>query len=138
MLPFWCEQLDETGNWVETFRRWRCHPEDWLWDHLEESLVTARNLVTEPGFCQRAVHEQLAAIISLSHGEQLPDHDLAIASLQALLDEDSSLASLDEELRARHEVIRQFGRFPARNRPLKRASTPTEAYYMLGPGPRFQ
>lgn len=138
MLQFWCEQLDGGSGWIAIFRAWRCHPDDDTWDHLEEATAAARELAQAPDFDARDVRERLAIIVSLSHGEHLPDHDLAIARLQALLTENATLASLDEELRARHEVIRQFGRFPARNRPLQRASTPTEAYYMLGPGPRFQ
>ena len=125
----------ETG-WRSAFEHWRCHPADEDFSHLADALSVARTMAQAPA----PPAEQLPGLLlCLSHSETLADHALALALLdapaaQALPDREE----LEKLLRERHEVIRQFGRFPARNRRLRRASTPTEAYFMLGAGALYR
>ncbi len=137
MLDFWVSQLRDEQSWQARFAAWRSHPDASSYSHHEAAADEARVLAEAAEFAERARREQLAIIACLSTSECLENHDLAISLLEPLLDGDPDLAELEALLRARHEVIRQFQRFPARNRTLQRASTPTEAYFMLGAGQQY-
>lgn len=66
------------------------------------------------------------------HSERLEDQDRAVALFAALGD------PLYLDYAERHRaVIRQFGRFPHRNRFLMRTSTPEEEAYLATPGAGF-
>lgn len=134
LLAFWYRQLDRPGAaWRERFSDWRATPGDEDWSTLAGALALARQVAATPDFATRPREQRLAAITCLSHSEILADHELAIECAAALAD-----IELEGWLRERHEVIRLYGRFPARNRVLKRASTPAEAYFVVGFGQQFR
>ncbi len=132
-LAFWCQQVDQADHsWSDRFRGWQCSPGDETWDSTDEAVYMARTWATADDYVDRPDNEQLAIIACLSQSEQLADHDLAITLSQEVGEEE-----LTAVLRERHEVIRQYRRFPARNRILGRASTPAEAYFMTTAGQQY-
>lgn len=134
LLAFWYRQIDSAGtSWRERYSDWRAAPGDEGWSTLADALAVARRIAKARDFQARAREQQLATITCLSHSEALADHELAIECAAALRD-----TELDAWLRERREVIRLYGRFPARNRVLKRASTPAEAYFVVGFGQQFR
>ena len=139
LLPFWVETLARPGlSWRARFQTWRCHPQDERFSHLESAVTAARAAAIGDGGKAMAPDHQLPVIVCLSHSEDLEDHELALdllANWEAITgNREPELAALLQE---RHEVVRQFGRFPARNRLLRRPSSPTEAYFMLGAGQQY-
>ena len=132
LLAFWQEQICPShGSWIQRLRKFRSHPDDVDFNHLEPALAAARSQA------QATDGNLLDAIAAcLSQSEQLADHELAISLAErgSAAGDSTDRRDLLALLRERHEVIRQFGRFPARNRELGRPSTPTEAYFMLGAG----
>ena len=133
-LEYWCAGLDPCSeDWPARFKGWRCHPADDTFSHLDDALRHARALAGMPA--QHTETEILGIALCLSHSEAMQDQDDALALLAGLR---GNHPGLEKILRERQEVIRQFGRFPARNRPLKRASTPTEAYFVLGAGALYR
>ena len=77
--------------------------------------------------------ERLVLCFSFSLGEDLDTHDRGLDYLRKRQHLEQAQDFL-EWAEKRREIIRQFGRFPVRNRPLGRASTPTEAYFVVGTG----
>lgn len=78
------------------------------------------------GFDDGMEAERLAFLyMPFMHSERLADQDRSVALFEA--------AGLTDNLRwARHhrDIVRRFGRFPHRNRPLGRESTPEERDYL--------
>ena len=68
----------------------------------------------------------------LVHSESLTDQDRAVRLILARMP-DGKLQQLPHA-RAHREIIRKFGRFPARNNALSRKSTSQEEAYMLAGG----
>lgn len=137
-LAFWFRQIDRRRvSWRERFRDWRATPGDKDWSTLTAALELARQVATAADFEALSREQQLAAITCLSHSEALADHELALECLQSLSGMDGEREELEAWLRERHDVIRLYGRFPARNRVLGRASTPAEAYFVVGFGQQF-
>lgn len=78
----------------------------------------------------------------LQHSERLQDQDLSLECYQQLAATASGLLaeflqSFVESARDHRAVIQRFGRFPHRNRALKRRSTPEEEAYLTGAGSRY-
>lgn len=138
-VAFWFRQIDRPGaGWRERFKDWRATPGDGDWSTLTAALELARRLATADDFEARSHEQQLAAITCLSHSEVLADHELALDCLHTLSGTGDDREELEAWLRERHDVIRLYGRFPARNRVLGRASTPAEAYFVVGFGQQFR
>ena len=133
-LPFWSEQLPTNGDWLVCFRRWRCHPDDKQFSHLASALDEARQLAAPEHYTALPSQHQLAVVVCLSQSEDVADHRLVESLAKTLSATGSNTAALREMLARRQQVLQEFGRFPARNRAMGRASTPTEAYFMLGEG----
>ena len=70
--------------------------------------------------------------LPFEHSESLADQDTCVA-LMALLDD----AEYDRYAAAHRDVIREFGRFPHRNRILGRQSTAAEEAFLAKPGSGF-
>ncbi len=133
-LAFWCKQLATLGNsWRERFADWQCTPGDERWDSVAQATERAREWANAAGFTARPVAEQTAIVVCLSQSERLEDQALALALSSSLGD-----SELTKHLLARHEVIRQYRRFPARNRLLGRGSTPAEAYFLTTAGQQYR
>ncbi len=134
LLAFWCEQVARPGqDWRERLRGWQCAPGDERWDSVAEATARAREWAGASDFTARPVNEQAAIVVCLSQSEQLADQALAV-SLSASLGDSELTRCLQE----RHEVIRQYRRFPARNRTLGRGSTPAEAYFLTTAGQHYR
>ncbi len=134
LLEFWCQQLAGAGkDWAERFRHWQCAPGDQAWESVERATAQARAWASDTGFAARPAPQQASIIVCLSQSEQLTDQELAVGLSFSL--EDSELT---RHLQERHEVIRQYRRFPARNRSLGRGSTPAEAYFLTTTGQRYR
>lgn len=133
-LAFWCEQVEMSElSWRERFRDWQCSPGDENWETTEAAVAAARALIKADDYASRPRVEQLALMACLSQSETIEDQDLTVA-----LSLDAQDEELTELLRKRHEVIRQYRRFPARNRALKRGSTPAEAYFLTTAGQHYR
>ena len=77
----------------------------------------------------------------LQHSEKLADQDLSVECYQQLSATTDGvlgdfLGSFLQSARDHRDIIARFGRFPHRNKALKRASSPDELAYLEG-GPRF-
>lgn len=78
----------------------------------------------------------------LEHSEKLSDQQLAVDCYEQLVRTSRGvlgefLASFLQAARDHHEIIVRFGRFPHRNKALKRRSTPEELEYLEGRGQTF-
>lgn len=86
--------------------------------------------------------ERVFFYLPAEHSEDIADQDLSVRLFQTLTDgaradyKEFCKATLDYAHQHR-EVIAQFGRFPHRNRALRRASTPEERAYLDKPGAGF-
>ena len=86
--------------------------------------------------------ERIFLYIPLEHSERMADQDLSIQMYTQLVEtarpefKDLCENTLDYAHRHR-DVIKQFGRFPHRNKVLGRANTPEEADYLSKPGAGF-
>ncbi|MEM8616789.1 MAG: DUF924 family protein [Pseudomonadota bacterium] len=86
--------------------------------------------------------ERMFLYLPLEHSEHLPDQVLSVQLYTKLVAEarpayrDFLTATLDFAQR-HHDVIAQFGRFPHRNKALKRTSTREEIAYLAEPGAGF-
>ena len=70
--------------------------------------------------------------LPFEHSESLADQDKCVALMASLHD-----AEYDRYAEAHRDVIREFGRFPHRNRILGRQSTPAEEEFLAKPGSGF-
>jgi len=73
----------------------------------------------------------------LQHSEKLKDQDLAVECYEQLAASHDGLLgdflnSFLQSARDHHRIIARFGRFPHRNQPLGRSSTPEEQDYLKG------
>lgn len=133
-LAFWCELVETPElSWRERFRDWQCSPGDDSWKTTEAAVAAARAMIKADDYATRPHAEQLALVACLSQSESIEDQDMAVK-----LSLDTEDEELTELLRKRHEVIRQYRRFPARNRALKRGSTPAEAYFLTTAGQHYR
>ena len=87
--------------------------------------------------------ERIAMAMALCNTEQLPHHDLAMKWFSQRIQEFEGvelqlLADFQAIAERRREIIRLYGRFPPRNQALGRASTPAEAYMLVGHGYEFE
>jgi uncharacterized protein (DUF924 family) len=86
--------------------------------------------------------ERMFFYMPLQHAESLEVQDESVAAYRRLLTEAPEdlrgvCQSALDSAEAHRDVIRRFGRFPGRNGPLGRASTPEERAYLESGGPRF-
>ncbi len=90
-------------------------------------------LVIERGL-DRALDKDWRVFLYLpfEHSESLADQDTCVMLMAALND-----AEYDRYAEAHRDVIREFGRFPHRNRILGRQSTPAEEEFLVKPGSGF-
>ena len=87
--------------------------------------------------------ERIAMAMALCNTEQLAHHDLALEWFSQRIpecedEERQLLADFQEIAERRREIVRLYGRFPPRNQALGRASTPAEAYMLVGHGYEFE
>jgi uncharacterized protein (DUF924 family) len=90
--------------------------------------------------------------LPLEHSESLADQDQSVARFEALRPDASSqpptapepyaldgaaIASVIDYAHRHRAIIRRFGRFPHRNGPLGRTSTPGEVQFLQQPGSSF-
>lgn len=99
---------------------------DWL------ALREARLLLAENLDRKLDVHSRCFSYLPFEHSENLADQDRSVA----LFDDLGDANYLDYAKRHR-EVIRQFGRFPHRNKVVGRESTEAELEYLSQPGSGF-
>lgn len=108
-------------------------------DRLARSL--ARQAMEKGQDMQLPPVQRAFLYMPLEHSERLADQELSLECFEQLAAATSGLLgdfmqSFRQAARDHHDIIRRFGRFPHRNGPLKRSSTPEEADY-LKKGRRF-
>src|SRR5262245_45913120 len=86
--------------------------------------------------------ERMFFYLPLEHAESMDAQDASVAAFERLaVDAPAGLrefcAATLEYARGHREIIRQFGRFPHRNRVLERPGTPEEAAWLAAHGERF-
>jgi uncharacterized protein (DUF924 family) len=97
----------------------------------------ARRAVLERGFdLALTPTERVFLYLPFEHGEAMADQDLSVALFEGLRDSPAHAkqgGAIDYAWRHR-AVIQQFGRFPHRNAPLRRANTPDEDAWLAAGG----
>jgi uncharacterized protein (DUF924 family) len=92
---------------------------------------------------QLRLFEHAFFYMPLQHSESLPDQELGVVKLTALLAEAApplirkALEGFAKAARDHRDIIARFGRFPHRNRYLGREDTPEERAYLEGGAPTF-
>ncbi len=92
----------------------------------------------------RALHplERLFLFLPLEHSESLADQERCVALFEALEREappgfEKAFAGFTRYARAHRDIVARFGRFPHRNRALRRKDTAEEARWLAGDAPTF-
>lgn len=85
--------------------------------------------------------ERAFFLMPLQHSELLKDQDAAISHFEALAETaprhlTRAIKTFAGHAREHREIINRFGRFPHRNAPLGRSSTPAEEIYLVD-GPTY-
>jgi uncharacterized protein (DUF924 family) len=75
--------------------------------------------------------------LPFEHSEVLADQDRSVGLFESLAGTFPDAARVIDYAHSHRDVIRRFGRFPHRNAPLGRTSTPEEAAYLAEPGSGF-
>jgi uncharacterized protein (DUF924 family) len=108
-------------------------PRAFATDH--EARTAARHAV-EHGFdAVLPAVERSFVYLPFQHSEQLDDQLESIRLNRALADDDPNMAGYVRYAEQHMEVIRRFGRFPARNAILGRPSAPAELEFLAGGKP---
>ncbi|MBE9609428.1 DUF924 family protein [Chitinilyticum piscinae] len=102
---------------------YRQSPKAFACDPLARQL--AQKACNHPDFGRLSALEQLFVLLPFEHSESLADQDFCVEQM-ANWATDPGLAVLLEHAEQHRELIRRFGRFPARNAVLGRMDTPDE------------
>jgi uncharacterized protein (DUF924 family) len=96
------------------------------WDAESTALAIAKE-AREKGFHNQLTEEQLMFLhMPFMHSEDLADQELSL-----------TLFNHSEFAISHHAIVKRFGRFPHRNIPLGRSSTPEEIEFLKEPGSSF-
>ncbi len=101
----------------------RKRPEAYASDAM--ALERARELVASGGHLELEPRRRMFAYLPYMHSEDLAVHEEAMPLFLAFGSEEFTKYEL-----AHQETLKRFGRYPYRNEPLGRASTPEELEYM--------
>ncbi len=94
----------------------------------QQAVAVARQAVAR-GFDARLPQDRrLFLYLPFMHSENLADQDESVRLFEA-----AGLAQGAHFARHHRDIIRRFGRFPHRNLPLDRTSTPAEQAYLASP-----
>lgn len=109
----------------------------------EPAAHIARSLLSHSEEQSLPIAQQLAVVMCLSNMESLDWHDVGLAwfdthLVRVPIDQQPLLESFQALAERRREIVRLYGHLPARNQALGRASTPAEAYMMVGHGYEFE
>lgn len=102
-----------------------------------KALSLARQAV-EQG-CDQELHplQRIFLYLPFEHSESLADQAQSVALFDLLGEELPELTDVVLYARRHQDVIKQFGRFPHRNKILGRDTTPEEAEFLTQPGSSF-
>lgn len=81
--------------------------------------------------------QRLFTYLPLEHSENLDDQNQSVQFVQALLTTNPELSDCLDYAQRHQAVIERFGRFPHRNRILRRNTTLEEAEFLKQPGSSF-
>jgi uncharacterized protein (DUF924 family) len=101
------------------------------------ALAAAKSAVANGFDVQLASAMRMFFYLPFEHSEALPDQERAVMLFQQLAQNEPTLAGVLEYARRHRDVIARFGRFPHRNRILRRPSTPDEEAFLREPGSSF-
>lgn len=96
-----------------------------------QALAAARKALAEGWDLAAPEPERMFFYLPFEHSENPEDQTLAVALMAERLPLDPAM---ELHARAHQQIIRRFGRFPARNAALGRASTPDEAAFLADEG----
>ena len=94
------------------------------------ALATARHAIAHGFDAVLPTVERSFVYLPFQHSEQLDDQLESIRLNRALADDDPDMAGYVRYAEQHMEVIRRFGRFPARNAILGRSSSPEELEFL--------
>ncbi|MBX3680574.1 DUF924 family protein [Cognatazoarcus halotolerans] len=110
-------------------------PKAFAGDALARTLAV--ELLADGGDMSLEPLERVFAYLPFEHSESMADQDRAVALFDDLSRHGNEFTGYLEYAHRHRDVIRQFGRFPHRNRILGRVSTPAEIEYLARPGSGF-
>ncbi len=103
----------------------------------DEKALALAQFAVEQGFDETLLPvERWFIYLPFEHSENLDHQCQAVALFRKLNHDPESASPIDYAIR-HFEVIRQFGRFPHRNKILGRKTTPEEAAFLKQPGSSF-
>jgi len=97
-----------------------------------KALELARHMLAAGHFKNLMVHEKAFAALPFEHSEKLEDQEKSVE----LYKEMGSENYLDFAIK-HYDIIKKFGRFPHRNKILRRKSTKAELEFLSQPGSSF-
>lgn len=109
-------------------------------DHL--ALSYAKELVQTTEYSGLHPLEKTFALMPFEHSEILQDQEFCVEQFALLVDSvdpqwQESMKSFYQYALEHRDIVRQFGRFPHRNKVLGRQATPEETEYLASGGRRF-
>ncbi len=109
-------------------------------DHL--ALGYAQQLVHSAEFSGLHPLEKTFSLMPFEHSENLENQEFCVAQFAQLVESvdpewQQSMQSFYQYALDHRDIVRQFGRFPHRNKVLGRESTPEETEYLTSGGRRF-
>lgn len=107
---------------------YRATPAAFAWDHM--ALAAAKRLVALKGDLSLTQAQRPFVYMPYMHSENLEDQDACVTLCDARLDDESTL----KFAKIHRDVIAQFGRFPHRNKFLRRETTEEEQAFLNAGG----
>ena len=98
----------------------------------DKALALARHMLAAGHFNNLMIHEKAFAALPFEHSEKLADQNKSVE----LYKEMGSENYLDFAIK-HYDIIKKFGRFPHRNKILRRKSTKAELEFLSQPGSSF-
>lgn len=102
-----------------------------------QALQLARTALDNGWDSKLSAVERLFVYLPFEHSESLPEQQRSLALFAALAAEHPGNEGFLDYAERHHRIIARFGRFPHRNAPLGRASTPEETDFLAQPGSGF-
>jgi uncharacterized protein (DUF924 family) len=136
------QKMDSTGALarillLDQFTRnvYRDTPQAFGGDAL--ALAAAQDLLAAGGDLALPPLQRAFVYLPFEHAEDAAMQQQSVALFTQLCSEAPGLAGMLDYAVRHRDVIARFGRFPHRNRILRRASTPQEQQFLLEPGSGF-